>query len=263
MKQSIGIESVINARELGGYINTDGKRIKNGLLFRTGKLNTMSEEDNKKLINEYNLKKVFDFRGEGERFHEPDPKINNVENLWIPILEEIKNESNEAVMREIGTDMFKMFMFFFKQGFMKNIYIDIFDNEYGQKQYHKFLKEVIATEEGSIIWHCSAGKDRTGCAALYLLTILGCDEKTILDDYVLTNTYVKDRIEERIDEFRTKGCPEEYMEDVYCIDGVRLEYFESGIEYLKSKYGTVMDYIHNQLNITEEECEILRKRYLE
>ena len=263
MKQTIHIESVVNARELGGYKNKEGKTIKHNLLLRTGKLNTCSTDDIDTLVNEYHLKKIFDFRGSSERMLEPDPEMKNVQNIWMPILDESNQDENNAAMRELGSDMYKMFMFFIEKGFMQNMYVDMLSSRYAHQQYHNFLKEVIDCKEGAVLWHCSAGKDRTGLAALFLLTILNVDENTILEDYVLTNEYVEDLVDHRMQEFKERGCPEEYMKDVQTIDGVNLDYFKTGLNYIKENYGSVMDYIHNQLNISEEDCEILRNRYLD
>ncbi|MBQ0065197.1 MAG: tyrosine-protein phosphatase [Firmicutes bacterium] len=260
MKQSINTPSIKNARELGGYVNKNGKKIKMGRLLRTGKLANASQEDLDCLANVYHVKKVFDFRGKDERDREPDLAIEGAKNYWINIIDEFLMN---AAKREEEQNMFESFMYFIKSGFMRNMYVDIVKSDFSQKAYHTFLKEVIDCEDGAILWHCSAGKDRTGLAALFLLTILDFDLEQVYEDYILTNEYVKDLIEVRVQQFLAMGCPEKYIEDLRCIEGVNLDYFKAGIVAVEENYGSVREFIINQLGISEEEITLLKNRYLE
>lgn len=259
MRQSIETPSIYNARELGGYVNKEGKRIKSGLLIRTGKLTKMSDEDCERLANVYHVKKVFDFRASDERKREADREIPGAKNYWISILDEGKLNASKQLEE---MDRFETFLFFIRSGFLKNMYVDIVLSPHSQKGYHEFLKEVISCEEGAVIWHCSAGKDRTGLAALFLLTILDFDWDVIYEDYLLTNEYTKDLIEVRTKEFLDYGVSEEYIKEIRCIEGVDLEFFQMGIDAIEQHYGSFREYIVNQLGISEEEIQLLKSRYL-
>ncbi|MDO4466598.1 MAG: tyrosine-protein phosphatase [Bacillota bacterium] len=260
MKQSIHTPSIRNARELGGYVNREGKRIKNGLLLRTGKLTYVSDEDIDRLVNEFGVKKIFDFRTSEEINREPDRNVPGARYYPIRILDE--SEMN-AAKREEENNRFEAFMHFLKSGFLANMYSDMFLSEFSQNGFSTFLKEVISCEEGAVLWHCSAGKDRTGMAAVLLLTILDFDLDVIVEDFMLTNEYTADLIEQSTNKFLEMGCPEQYREDLVLVEGVGLDVLKNGVTTVEREYGNLQSYIRNQLHITEEDITILKNRYLE
>ena len=73
---------------------------------------------------------------------------------------------------------------------MMVIYHQLAYDEYCQSQYAQFFELLTEEREGAILWHCSAGKDRVGIATALLLTFLGFDYETVMQDYLLTNQYV-------------------------------------------------------------------------
>ena len=86
--QTLGMEKLGNARQLGGYVGADGKVVKDGLLLRTAKLADATQADLDKLVSEYNLGYVVDFRTTAERAQAPDPEIDGIENVWCSIIDE-------------------------------------------------------------------------------------------------------------------------------------------------------------------------------
>ena len=86
--QTLSMETLGNARELGGYRNLYGRKIKRGLLFRSAKPVSASENDLNRLKNEYQLTTIVDFRMSYEREAEPNPKIEGVNDFWCPIIDE-------------------------------------------------------------------------------------------------------------------------------------------------------------------------------
>ena len=85
-KERIELENLLNTRDLGGYVNKVGKKIKYKRLIRSGTLCKASENDIKTLCDEYDLKKIVDLRNKEEMWSEPDPSIEGVEHVWCPIL---------------------------------------------------------------------------------------------------------------------------------------------------------------------------------
>ncbi len=86
LKQSIDLPGIGNARELGGY-STGYGRIKPGLLLRTGAMNNMMPDTVNKLMNEYRLQYVIDFRMTGEQSAVPDPDIPGARNIHLSVIE--------------------------------------------------------------------------------------------------------------------------------------------------------------------------------
>ena len=85
--QSIGLEEIVNARELGGYVGADGRKVKRGVLLRTGALSEISEADRRRLLEQYHLTDIIDFRTSFECDAAPDPEMDGVVCHPIRILE--------------------------------------------------------------------------------------------------------------------------------------------------------------------------------
>ena len=83
--QALDVTTIDNARDLGGYQTTDGWRVKRNLIFRTAKWDNVSEEDQKKLKDDYKIGYDFDFRIEKEIKDAPDVKIDGIEYINLPI----------------------------------------------------------------------------------------------------------------------------------------------------------------------------------
>ena len=83
---------------------------------------------------------------------------------------------------------------------MQEVYRDFVLEESARKAYHDFFQILLEsdTPKDTILFHCTAGKDRTGFAAALFLRGMGVDMDCIINDYLLTNEYLKKRIEEKI-----------------------------------------------------------------
>ena len=86
-KQSISLGSIQNARELGGYTTAEGRRIKNGLLLRTARLNNISDEDILTLKEKYRLQHIIDFRMMIELSGAEDPVIDSAEYHHLDVID--------------------------------------------------------------------------------------------------------------------------------------------------------------------------------
>ena len=145
--------------------------------------------------------------------------------------------------------------------FGDNMYITFLENAVGQKGYKEFL-EILVKANGAVLWHCTSGKDRTGLAAMFILSVLGVDEDTIIKDYLLTNEYNAEKIAKTRTFFLEKTHDETIAEKaVILMDGVSEIPMKNVLAHIKKKYGSVMGYIRF-LGISDEEIEILREKYL-
>jgi len=127
------------------------------------------------------------------------------------------------------------------------------------------FKELLELPEGeALLFHCTQGKDRTGCAAMLILSALGVDEATTLYDYMLTNTFNAQRIEAERQMLEGMGVEESEF-DLYmtAMDQVDPQYMVNALEWMKDNYGSVLGYITGELGVTEAQIEQLRDKYLE
>ena len=283
---SIGLTGIQNARELGGYKTADGRTVKSGVLLRTAKLSAASEDDLRRLTEVYRLAKIFDLRSpeeiegspdiapfQGTSGPDPDPVPGDAEYFNLPVLNMKKMlEQNYEIIEREGIslsqkiDPIQMITVSINAGMIGDgLYYGFLDDEPGRQSYSRMFRELLSLEDGrSALFHCTQGKDRTGVAAMLILSALGVPEKTIIEDYLLTNVFNEKRIgQERMMLQRSGKVPPE-MIDTYlmAMDRVNGDTMTSVFSHIKEKYGSVTDYLINELGVSEAELGQLKKKFL-
>ena len=120
-------------------------------------------------------------------------------------------------------------------------------------------------EGRSLLFHCTQGKDRTGCAAMLILSALGVSEDIILEDYMLTNIFNADLIEKDRKMLLSRGIKEDglWWKYMFVLNSVKKELMTNALSWLKENYGSPVGYIINELGISEDEIEKLKSKFLE
>ncbi len=259
-RQTLGMETLGNARQLGGYVGADGRTVREGVLLRTARLAGASESDLARLVDVYGLGYVIDLRSSSEIESAPDPAIEGVESVWCPILEE-KSEKGSAASdatkkSDTAADAAAQEKTASEAASKKHaghtmdleaMYLRIADSEYSQRNYRAFFDVLLGNEDGkAVLWHCVEGKDRTGFAAVLVLSALGVDRETVLDDFALTNDFLL-------------ASGKELVGSV----GVYREHMECALSHIDEAYGSMHDYLVNQIGLSEDEIARLREMYLE
>ena len=272
-RQSLSLTGVSNARELGGYAAEDGKTVKRGVLLRTAKLADATQEDIERLLSVYHLAVDVDFRGDNEVESAPDPEMEGVEYLNINILDDSAGPSEEleaeiAALEEQGVEIDKITRLRLFQkygGFTDQMYVDFLSSDVGKAGYSQFFRALLALPEGrAILFHCSQGKDRTGCGAMLILFALGVDEETVMEDFLLTNDFNAALIAEEREYLIENGVVEDELDSyMKAMDQVYPEFMENAIRWMTETYGSPLGYITRELGVTEAEIQALRDRLLE
>lgn len=265
--QSIGLTGIVNARELGGYISEDGRKVKRGVLFRTGALSGMTEADRTCLMEQYHLTDVIDFRTSFECAAAPDPVMDPVAYHPIRILDEQGSQTAGMAAAATGEGFpLEKLVEYIKSGKVhpEDMYVDIVQSAASKEGYRKFFECLLEHKEGALLWHCSAGKDRTGLGAAFLLTILGVNRQTVLEDYSLTNVYFQDILKKMEIQLASFGLTEAEMEVMRAVAvGVNPAYLEKALDTIEEQYGSLEWYLEKELGITEEKRLKLQEMYLE
>ena len=214
-------ETLYNTRDLGGMEAADGRRIRAGRLIRSGSLYFASAGDQEKLAKLLSL--VVDFRTEDERAEKPNPVLEGVPDLHIPVLERltpgvtrernVEKKALEAMKGDPET----------AAKFMEGTYANFVKSDFSLAGYERFLHLLEEERPGALLWQCSVGKDRTGFAAVLVEELLGVDREAIREDYLATGEYLRPRtmmlVERR---FRELGHADERAEQVmFALFGVR------------------------------------------
>ena len=261
----INIRGVHNIRDLGGLIGKDGRKIKKNLLIRSSRLIQM-EEDGFKFFKDINLTTILDLRTSLEAERRPDPEMPGVNYHRISVLSDNPEEMGATygmLARSKNEDQFLVQMLIdgFKMG---SVYMEFVQMPLAINGMREALKYIAAQPEGeAIMWHCNGGKDRTGTLTVFLLTILGVDKDTIMDDFELTNVYFADEIERLKVIARGMTDDREIIDGMQDIAGVSRKNMDKAMDFIVSEYGSVMDYIRNVIGITDEEIETIQEKYLE
>ena len=259
--QLIGVTSGRNFRELGGYETLSGKKIKMHKLLRTGNLADLSPFD-KQFLTDYGVKYDVDFRSKEEVDNQPDRVPDGVEYIYDPVFSEDLTNSSKSIT-DLDTQAHDDADFGFNH--MHYAYEDMIESKPAQKAYRKFFDVLLEnTVDGeSVIFHCTAGKDRTGFGALLALSALGVPLNTIKKDYLLTNITTKDFVDSMVEHARQNGKNENVLQSIRDIQSVRSEYLDHAVKVLNDEYGGINNYLRDVMKLSSADIMKLRNIYLE
>jgi protein-tyrosine phosphatase len=245
-----------NFRDLGGYQTVDGRTIRWGLLYRSDGLLRLTDADLQRLTS-LGLERVIDFRSEYEKTLEQDrlPMNTTIQRVEIPILDASTKavaESREEFVKKIKTIDSAKFMLETYVGFVTQ-----FTPEFG-----RFFRELTAAEGRPVLFHCTAGKDRTGFAAALLLRVLGVPQGTVLEDYLLTNDYFFAGYKWNLMLARlVKGKRfSDALKGFMCAEA---RYFSAAFDTIERKYGSFELYIRDGIGLSAADVERFKAIYLE
>ncbi len=171
------LEGGRNFRDLGGYVTADGRRVRGGRLYRSGVLTYLTAADHR-LLADKGIRVICDLRTQHERQREPSqwPDASAVQLVWDydPRHTSLRNyldadaELTAEAMRDCMLKLYRHLPTLLRPQFAA-------------------LFAQLAADKTPALFHCSAGKDRTGIAAALILSLLGAPRATIVADYALTN----------------------------------------------------------------------------
>ncbi len=260
----IELEGLPNTRDLGGITTADGKRIRYGRLIRSGRLEHATKHDLEVLVNVYNLRMVIDLRTEEEREEAPDPKeaLPNVRFENTALL----NFSAAGVTREggpLGTLRMVNTLRNNPAQIMKNVYASMIADKESQQGLARFFNLLLECDEGSVLWHCTIGKDRVGLATALLLHVLGVSNEIILQDYEATNIYLAGNTDDVTAQLSRYHLPHNMEKGVTIINSANPQYLQSAFDVVAENYGDLDTFLSEEIDITPEKKTRLRKLYLE
>ncbi|MBR6041417.1 MAG: tyrosine-protein phosphatase [Paludibacteraceae bacterium] len=242
--RKLPIESAYNFRDLGGYQSQNGKHVKWRTFLRSGDFAHLSAKD-ALYLESFPIKSVVDFRSTSEVERQKDALIKGAEYYLLPV------DSGNLVPQfmELMNDNITPIEVRYARGveLMITMYKDIINHLH--LIYRRFF-DLLQHSQVPVLFHCTAGKDRTGIASALILTALGVDKTTIISDYLLTN----DCLTGKYDNLRQYGRFVEFFETV------RVEYLEAAFSEIDKNFGGMDSYLKNQLAV---DVDLLRTMYLE
>ena len=269
LPHSLHMEKIANARELGGYAGEGGRKIVRGRLLRTAALADASPRDLKRLTGEFDVRLIIDLREKKEAAAKPDPELPGVRYLQIDVMdparfgEDNKKDAVERNEEQTFEEHAAEIAGFTEMPDIEQLYVYLLQEAYGAAAFSRIFREILAVPEGAVLWHCAAGKDRTGVVAALLLAALGADRETIMEDYLLTNDFSVGRIADtkrRLLEIGYDGKRAEAITNIW--EGANPVLMENALRSLEMSNGSIMGYLKERLSLTDADISKLRERYL-
>ncbi|MBJ6360038.1 tyrosine-protein phosphatase [Paenibacillus sp. GCM10012307] len=248
------IESRANFRELGGYCTIEGKVIKRGLLFRSGELSVLNEND-LELLKGLSLHYMIDLRTESEQQQKPTPDVGATI-ISLPALGGTVNPQEMfAHLKNMGEAA--------NQGsLLLGAYKQFISSQEAVDAYKRFFDLLIAADGKPLLWHCTAGKDRTGFAAAILLHVLGVPYSIIKDDYLRSNQNRIEANKKWIAVIKQVIGDTEELQLIAEMMKVEPKYLDTAFEEAAKQYGSLDLYIEQALSLTPEKQALLKSIYL-
>lgn len=230
------LTAVENCRELGGYATVNGEQTAWHTFLRSSDLTHMTVEDIT-FLEQYGVKHVIDLRSEEELLQMPNPFATTpfVNYYHIPLIE--GKVSNLALAQTTFT--------------MGHMYTQMLKESPGIAK----VLMAMAQQEGVTLFHCSAGKDRTGVIAMLLLALAGVDKKDIISNYEVTYSNLVN-MREKYADMRDK-YPNVQAEMMYS----KPEYIEEAYEYITVHHDTVEQYLLH-IGVTADAIKALKTRFI-
>ncbi|MDS0528165.1 tyrosine-protein phosphatase [Clostridium sp. SHJSY1] len=250
------LEGVHHCRDIGGYKSEDGRKVKWNTFYRSDKLSSLTQRDVKYLKN-LNVRTILDFRSAGEVKMNPDVKIEGIEYKNIsamPAMDKIEDNFDMAAIFSSNLVSAEDIRKILIKGYSTMIFNNIAFKE---------LVNCIENEERlPVVFHCTAGKDRTGFGAALILSILGVPEETILEDYLATNFYRKEINEKIISKIKGKIVNKDRVKILSYMFEVKREFLEASFKSIKDKYGDMDTYLEKEYGLTKKKRKELKNRLL-
>ena len=239
--RKIVLDGTSNTRELGGYKTKDGRSLKWGVLYRSDKLSELTDADQEYLL-QLGIKRVIDFRSSEEKQNEPDQLPSTLKYIEMPIEADgaIRPKVEAILKGDLNEDVGAILVETNKE------FISDFSGV-----YKGFIESLIENQEPTL-FHCTAGKDRAGFAAALVLLAVGVPEKIVIEDYMKTNKYTEETIQDYINKINLYSLGSVDAEILRPLLGVEERFIRAALDEIKQKYGNVENFIRDELKIRDE-----------
>jgi len=247
-----------NFRDLGGIHTTDGRKIRKNRLLRAAEPSGLHSDDIKMLMD-CGLAQIIDFRNQREIAIAPVSEISGASYYNFDVNRDRERQytiSAQEWRASINVDIAEAAMMDGYRG-----YVTL---PSATAAFRDFLRACIAQREGATLFHCHAGKDRTGYAAAVLLKLLGVSDADIYADYLQTLADVEVRRPSILAQLRAESDMNETQIAAYeVIYDIKREWLEAAFITIDEMHGSFEAYVANVLGITADEIAALQDIYLE
>ncbi|MFF9106300.1 tyrosine-protein phosphatase [Streptomyces rubrogriseus] len=254
------LTGVRNFRDVGGLPTVDGRRVRQGVLFRSGHLAHATGEDAAFLAS-LGLHTIFDFRNAADQKLEgPDVELPGVRNVNLPLSDPADGAEFWKMVRDGDLDQLREILADGKAADrMIGSYRAIVTERTAE---HSRILHALAEDSVPALMHCAAGKDRAGLSIAVTLLALGVEREAVVEDYLKSNAAHR-RYKVRRSGSAASAYSPEVMELLSPLFDARAEYLAAAFETVEGTWGGVDAYLEQGLRLTPATRERLRERMLD
>ncbi len=252
---SLGIATVPNLRDLGGWATPDGT-VAAGRLFRSAEFAGL-EGDDLGAFEALGIRTVYDLRTEAERTAQPNTVPAGVGYTVLDVLADADGAGPALLLQVMGDPAAAEELLGGSKalGLFEQAYRDIVELPSAKASYRRFFTELASGEPLPALFHCTTGKDRTGWAAASTLLLLGVSEEDVIAEYLLTNEQLLPAVQPVMDGFAQIGGDPDLLRPVL---GVEREYLEAALTEVAAHYGGIEGYFSTALGLDRTTIDSLR-----
>lgn len=241
----LALEGAENLRDLGGLPTHDGGMTRSGTVLRSAGLHALGATAQAQLL-EYGLTTVIDLRNADEIEREPNPFVHQdaVRYVHVPLFAGLANGETRSANAPLPS--------------LEGLYVGALER--CQDEFRAVLEQVAVNTTGVTLFHCTAGKDRTGLIAALLLGAADVTEAAIIEDYALTERQAGALLERLLEEAVRNGMDREGFARLLT---ARPATMEATLAYLTGRYGGVQGYLSEGLDLEPGLIAALRSRLRE
>jgi len=245
----VKIKKVNNFRTLGNIKNSEGKTLKEGKFYRSGNLYRLKNSSFNEL-DRLGIKEIIDLRNAKEIADKPDNLPENIIYKKYSAFEDQGDQLSQAKKLVLkgkvnASDADKRMLDFYREYVTEN-----------PETIKQIITEILESDQ-PVLYHCTAGKDRTGIITALILTILKFDKDTIYNDYLLSNNFRKKLVEKRLNLASTLHFiyPKMDLQVLEKLSWIESDYLDAAFDEINNKYGSIDIYIQQVLGISDDKRE--------
>jgi protein-tyrosine phosphatase len=237
------LQGASNFRDLGGYAGHGGRTVRWRRLFRSDHLGGLTPTDHD-AVQSLGIRRAFDFRGAQESQSQPY-RVPGLVQHPLPIEPTVAQQMHALAQAGLPLTPQRM------EGLMEDLYLRLVDHE--SARFAQWFGHLLA-DDSPQVFHCTAGKDRTGLAAALLLRALGVPQAVVEADYLLTNVHY------RRPPSRDPRVPDDALAVLW---SVRPAFLHAAFDRIDRQHGGLQRFLQQRLQLTPADRDRLAALYLE
>ncbi len=232
--RNIPFESILNFRDIGGYPARDGRSVIWRRVFRSALLIDASQRDLFKLNHEIGLKSAIDLSNPTDSRQQQE--ITALKEIGVKYYH-VPFRPSSNFTSEMATKLYPEYTN------MGEVYLYRVRHKIFGQRLVEALKIIAESKNHPLVFHCGAGKDRSGILAAFVLSLLGVSDQDIIGDYILTSPFMEEIRNQINNDPETPEDIKNLPEYTWKADPESMELF---LSTLKQEYGSITDYLYAQ-----------------